>query len=187
MYKYKVTTEPTIEPVTLAEAKLNLRETETAQDDVITELIKTARQWCEAYENTKYITQTITQVYDVLREQMDLAVGKAQSVTSIKYQDQDNSQQTLSSSLYALDSYSTPPCVYAVYNATYPSSLTYRNSVEIIYVAGYGDTAADVPERIKQAIKLILNHLYEHREQDSEVTLKTIPTNAKDFLFERAF
>jgi uncharacterized phiE125 gp8 family phage protein len=36
--------------------------------------------------------------------------------------------------------------------------------VTVTFIAGYGDTAADVPERFKQAIKLLVGHWHEHRE-----------------------
>jgi len=34
----------------------------------------------------------------------------------------------------------------------------------VTFTAGYGALAADVPERIRTAIKLLAGHLYEHRE-----------------------
>ena len=164
---------------------MHLRETETAQDVLITSLIIVARQWCEAYENTKYITQEITAKYNVLRQQMCLPFGKAQSITSLKYIDSSEIQQTISSDDYLLDDYSVPPVLYAAHGVTFPTALNVRNAVEIIYIAGYGDASSDVPERIKEAMKLILTHLYEHREQDIEVSLTEMPMNAKHFLFER--
>lgn len=185
-YRYKVTTEPTVEPITLDEAKLHLRVTDTAQDDLITGVIKSARQFCESYENVKYITQTITYKLDDLCDPIRLPVGDAQSITSVKYLDEDEVEQTLSSSLYLLDNYSSPNLIYAKNDVEYPTVLSQRNAVTVVYIAGYG-LAADVPERIKTAMKLLVSHLYEHRENDSEIKLEKMPTNAKSFLHEREF
>jgi hypothetical protein len=46
------------------------------------------------------------------------------------------------------------------------------------FVAGYG-TASVVPELAKAAIKLIVGHLYESREEASEANLKEIPRGAQ--------
>ncbi len=183
---HKVTIEPNTEPVTLEEAKTHLRVTSTAEDSYISSLITIARQWCEGYENTKYITQTVTVKYNAMRSVIELPVGPAQSVTSFKYIDDDQIEQTIDTADYVLDTYSMPPLVYEAYDVEFPTPLDIRNAVEIVYVAGFGDADA-VPERIKQAIKLILTHLYEHREQNSELKLEEMPMNAKDLLFERVF
>jgi uncharacterized phiE125 gp8 family phage protein len=36
--------------------------------------------------------------------------------------------------------------------------------VAVEYTAGYGDTAADVPAPLRQAMLLMIGHWYEHRE-----------------------
>jgi hypothetical protein len=53
-------TEPDIEPVTLAEARLHLRCTDgvTAEDDLISSLIVAAREWVEGYTGRALIDQT---------------------------------------------------------------------------------------------------------------------------------
>lgn len=51
-------TPPTVEPVTLAEAKAHLRIDADAEDDLIQGLIATARAWCEDYcDRTFVLTQ----------------------------------------------------------------------------------------------------------------------------------
>ena len=184
--KYKVTTEPTTEPVTLTEAKIHLRVTQTNEDSLITSLIQVARQWCEAYEGRKYITQTLTVKYDNLDGVMVLPFGPAQSITSLKYIDESEAEQTVSSDDYSLDTYGDPPSLYADYGVSFPVPLAVRNSAEIIYVAGYGAASA-VPERVKCAIKLVLSHLFEHREHLSEIKLEKMAFDAMDLLHNRAF
>lgn len=51
-------TQPAIEPVTLADAKIHLRETDTAQDSLITSLIKASRKAIEERCRRSLITQT---------------------------------------------------------------------------------------------------------------------------------
>ena len=38
------------------------------------------------------------------------------------------------------------------------------NAYEIAFTAGYGDEASDVPAPIRQALKLLVAHWFEHRE-----------------------
>ena len=51
-------TAPETEPVSLNEAKAFLRVDSDEDDNYITSLIKTAREWCEDYQHRAYITQT---------------------------------------------------------------------------------------------------------------------------------
>ena len=101
--EWLVSIAPTIEPVTLAEAKLHLKVENTADDDLITSLIKTARQWCEGYQNRSYITRTITLKTDKFPKVFRLPRPQLLTVTSIKYIDLAGVEQTLDSGVYAID------------------------------------------------------------------------------------
>src|SRR4051794_386751 len=58
MYHLKVTTQPTVEVLTLAEAKAHLRVDITDDDDLITELIVAARESCERWVSRSFLTTT---------------------------------------------------------------------------------------------------------------------------------
>ena len=94
--KWKVSTAPSSEPITLAEAKLYLRVDTTADDALITALITAARETVERYTSRALVTQTITQVLDCFPGfGFRLAVHPVQSITSITYKDSNGSDQTL--------------------------------------------------------------------------------------------
>ena len=58
-----------------------------------------------------------------------------------------------------------PGQIILSYGETWPSVVLYpSNPIEIVFIAGYGEDAADVPEPIRHAIKLILADKYENRE-----------------------
>ena len=174
-----------MEPVTLDEMKTHLRVDCTADDDLITSLIVASREWCEMYENRAYITQTITANTFWLPDQIILPKPLLQSVTSITYVDIAGDTQTVSSDLYDVDTVREPGQITRAYNETYPSVRGDVNGVTIVYKAGYGDTAEDVPERVKAAIKLMCGHLYEHRETVSDISMEDIPMGVKSLLYER--
>jgi uncharacterized phiE125 gp8 family phage protein len=55
------------------------------------------------------------------------------------------------------------------------TELRQGNAYEVQYVAGYGNSASDVPTPIIQAIKLLTTHLYENRELVTSMSANTIP------------
>jgi len=185
--KWQITTEPDVEPVTLDEMKLNLRVDCDADDDLITALIVAARQYCEDYEHRAYITQTITAKLDFLPTRIILPKPRLQSVTSITYTDDAGDVQTLDSSLYVLDTVREPGQVVIAFDASYPSARNYLNSVTIVYKAGYGDLAADVPSITKSAIKLMCAHLYENRVAVTDINMTELPLGVKALLNARAW
>ena len=180
MIKWQVTTEPTVEPVTLDEAKLNLKVDCDADDDLITGLIVTARRWCEDYENRAYITQTITAKTFWLPDQIILPRPLLQSVTSVTYVDTAGDTQTLSDTLYDVDTVREPGQIARAFNATYPTVRGDVNGVTIVYVAGYGDASTDVPQETIQAIQIMIAYYYTDRMGENP-----IPEAVKNLLNKR--
>ena len=185
MLKWQVTTEPSVEPITLDEAKLNLRVECTADDTLITALIVAARRWCEDFENRAYITQTITAKTFWLFDQIILPRPLLQSVTSIVYVDQAGDDQTLSDTLYDVDTFREPGQVTRAFNATYPTVRGDVNGVTIVYVAGYGVASTDVPQETIQAIHLLIGHLYENRITVTDTQMHDLPLGVKALLNKR--
>jgi len=92
---YQITVEPAEEPITLAEAKEHLRVDFSDEDDYITALITTARKYCESYTNRVFITQTWRQNIDYFPRVIQLKVNPIISLTSLKYYDTAENQQTI--------------------------------------------------------------------------------------------
>ena len=83
------------------------------------------------------------------------------SVDSIMYRDTSEAMQTLDSSTYFVDTFSTPGRVLLADGQQWPDVSPNPNAVLISYSAGYGHLA---PVAIKQAILLMIGHFYENRE-----------------------
>lgn len=86
-----------------------------------------------------------------------------QSITSITYIDGTGTQQTLSPTLYLVDTNTEPGRITPSYGNIWPIIRQQIASVQVTYVCGYG-TAAQVPDTFKEAIKLLVNHWYVNRE-----------------------
>lgn len=159
----KLITAPATEPVSLAEAKVHLKieSTDTTEDDLITNLIKAAREQAEEYTRRAFISQTWELQMDAFdKEAYDLEKTPVQSITSVKYYDVNGTEQTLASTYYELDTASQPNRIVQAYNQSWPGVRGHTNDIKIRFVAGY----TTVPASIKSAILLIVGHLYEHRE-----------------------
>lgn len=185
--KWRVTTAPALEPVTLTEMKLDMRVDCSDDDALITSLIVAARQACEDYEHRAYVTQTITAKLDYLPTKIILPKPRLQSVTSVTYTDSGGDVQTLSSALYQVSTYREPGEVVIAYNANYPGNRDYTDSVTIVYKAGYGDAASNVPDITKTAIKLMCAHLYDNRSALTDTQMYELPFGVKSLLNARAW
>lgn len=163
MPNYRLVTTPATEPLTLNEVKLYLRVDDTTEDDLITSLITAARGLVEGHTWMPLISQTWAMQFD--KDELNLLVwniNKAPliSVSSITYYDSDNNIQTLAASSYEVDIYGSPARFRI---KTMPSVYDRMNALQLNFVCGYANAAA-VPQPIKQALYMIIGHLYENRQ-----------------------
>ncbi len=177
----KVITPPLIEPVSLAEVKaqIGIQATDTEHDALITRRIKEAREWAENYTGRAFITQTREIRWDKFAYEHELP--SALTVVSVKYIDEDGTEQTLGSNYFFLDTYAFIPEVYAGWSVLWPSTREERNAVRIQYTAGYGPLSTDVPTLIKEAIILLVGHWMNFQPQ-SEHGISRIPYAVRDIL-----
>jgi uncharacterized phiE125 gp8 family phage protein len=169
-------------PVTLDEAKDHLRVVTTDEDQYISSLCLAATDFAEKFQNRTFVKRTRTMVLDAFPTVIRPPWPPLISVTTLKYIDSDGAEQTLSNTLYRVDAVTEPGRITVAYNETWPTIRAVTNAITITYLAGYG-TAAAVPDDVKAAIKLIVGHLYEHREAVSEGQIYEVPMAAKSLLY----
>ena len=175
-------TEPTSEPITLAEAKSYLRIDSSGDDALITSLIISARKLCEEHMQRAIMSQTLQlfidtreEIYDSLWEGMrtgpylnyyknyiDLPMPTVTAVTHVKTYDDSDNATVFASSKYYVDNARQPARVVLRTGETFPTALRVANAIEVQYVTGYAN-ANSVPEPIKFSIYQVLTYLYEHR------------------------
>jgi len=162
---WQITVQPATEPITLVEAKSHLRVTFADEDTYINTLITSARKYCEAYCNRVFITQTWRQNENAWAYPIKLMVNPVISLTSLKYIDTNEAQQTITDDTnnFQKDFNSDVAKIYSGLVEAFPAIGISINPIEIITVCGYG-AASDVPDDIKHAIKLMVSHLYENRD-----------------------
>jgi uncharacterized phiE125 gp8 family phage protein len=162
----KVVTAPALEPVTLGEARLHCRVDVDDDDDLLLRLIMSAREYAEQREWRAYLTQTLELYLDCwpARNEIRLPRPPLQSVTSVKYYDEDDVEYTLASTTYMVDAVSQPGRLVLKADQSWPTAtLRPANAVVVRFVAGWA-SLGDLPLRIKQAMLLLIGHWYENRE-----------------------
>lgn len=168
-------TEPIVEPVTLAEVKAHMRITHADEDDLLSSFIVSARVYTEQYLSRSLVSQTWDFFYDLFPqscyEAMEIPLPPLKSVTTIKYYDGDEVEQTWDNTKYTVDTSSLPPIAYPNLGESYPSTRYFRKSVTIRAVTGYADSGAspvdladNIPSSIKTAISMLVAHMNENRE-----------------------
>lgn len=159
-------TAPSGEPILLDEIKDHLRISIDDDDKGISRMITVARRWCEKMMNRAFMTQTWDLYLDDYPDvPYKLPRPPLQSVTHIKWYDTDDTATTVSTSIYRVDSYSFVGRINLKDGQAWDGSTKRTlDSIVIRFIAGYGGRSS-VPEEIKQAIKLMVGHLYEHREE----------------------
>jgi uncharacterized phiE125 gp8 family phage protein len=164
---YKVVTAPTTEPFTRAFIKqwLKIPSSVTAEDDIIDQLIISARSWAEHGTGRALMTQTIEEYFDCWPEGgiFRLSVAPIQSITSVSYLS-GGTYVTWNSSNYNVDLVSEPCRISLKINGSVPSydALT-TNAFKMVYVAGATDTA-NIPRITMQGMLQKIAFMYENRE-----------------------
>ena len=181
-------TGPVIEPVTLPEAKEQIRVDFATEDTFINNLIVSARQAAELYCERVFITQTWQIFFDFLGnfratpwwdgvrlgavtslfpDSIEITRPPLLSVTSVKSFDDNDVATVFDAANYFVSVYkgdNPPKGRITLRNAaSWPTGTRNADSLEIEFVAGYGALASDVPRQIRNAILEEIAFRYEHR------------------------
>jgi hypothetical protein len=183
-------TAPTTEPVTEDEAKTWAKIDTTADDAIVGQLITAARMGAEEFMRRALITQSwkltldlagnslndslpegtydlpISVLYGSLGRSVELPKGVIQSITSATTYALDNSSSVYDPSNYFLDT--AGGRLVLNIGSIWPANMRQRAACEIVYVAGYGSKASDVPQPIKTGLLIHVASMYEQRGQSAD-------------------
>lgn len=164
-------TAPMQEPLSLDEAKLQVRRTDTREDAFLQDLlIPAVRDRAELYTQRQLLTATWRLTLDDWPREgwIDVPRAPLQSVTSITYVDVAGVTQTLATSVYVVDAPAGPRAprgrIALAYGQVWPSLRSQLNAVTVTFVSGYGADKSSVPALLRNAMLRDLASLYEHRE-----------------------
>lgn len=112
---------------------------------------------------------------------VEVLLGPDAKLTGVSYIDKDDRELPLEAGHYRLIDLGDTAYVEPRKNQVWPSDMDDRpDALRVRYIAG--QPAAEVPETIKQAIRLIVGHWYEQREATAVVEMKEIPIGAETLI-----
>lgn len=170
----KVFTPAAIEPITLAEAKLQCQIDTTDWDTLLPLLIAAARAKAENYMGAAIMQRTLDQTLDAFPD-AEIALEQPPawnntvplacplSISSITYVDDAGTTQTLAGAAYTLDTSIWPFYVLPAFDTEWPSTRDQANAVTVRYVLGYSSQAA-VPGDIRGWLLMTVAFLFAQRE-----------------------
>jgi uncharacterized phiE125 gp8 family phage protein len=172
---------PAIEPLTLIEAKRALRIDHADDDALVASLIKAARQRVEARTGRALISQSWRIVMDAwpFGGRVALPIMPVLYVTAVRLLDGIGGSVVVSAPVYNLLAGTEPPVIDA---SSVPNPSKARDGIEIDVVAGYGAAAADVPESLRHAMRMMVLHAYASIGPDGRRAERTEPAEINALL-----
>lgn len=143
-------TQPESEPVSLEEAKAQLRipALQTIEDEVINGFISAAREQAEQFIDRPICEADFVIVYDAIAGDRFCMKYPASSVASVTYRDGSNAEQ---SATFTYD---------AQLNELFFSEVIIGTGVKVTFTSGL---TTDYPQSLKQAILMLIGDLYTGR------------------------
>ncbi len=155
-------TGPATEPLSLDEAKIFLRVEHNVDDPLIAALIAAARLHVEAQAQAALITQSWRFTRDgwPCDGRLPVRPGPLQTLVAARVFDVQGHAQALDTQAFVPDP-GASTLSFIPWALPLPGRIA--AGIELDVTVGFGDAASDVPEPLRQAIRLLVAHWYENR------------------------
>lgn len=173
----ELVTGPAVSPLTLDEVKDHLRIDSSDEDALLSNLIHAAESHVDGLGDLgrAMITQSWAQYESQAPGWVRLRMTPVQSLTSVEYYDAAGVLQTATLADFELWRDGDFMICKPKDGAQWPQADTRADAIKITYVAGFGDATTDIPEAIREAMLMLIAHLYENRESTTEAKLTSTP------------
>lgn len=170
-------TAPAALPISVAEAKAQMRVEGNDDDTIIERLVNAAVAFVDVQGvlGRAMITQTWGEWLAPNPSTVLLSLGPVQSVSAIKYYDVDGVLQT--ATLADFNVFGTPNRITITPKTgkAWPVTQNRDDAIKIEYVIGYGASSTSVPQTVRHALMMLVAHWYENRETTQEKQMQDLP------------
>lgn len=182
MWSLELITPPTALALTEDQARAHSRIDPALVDASIAVKAAAAIAACEGYTGRQLVTATwelrLSTWYEcgIYRTSgpggpgvIRIPLPPLQSLTSVKYLDEDGVETTLAALAYVVSLGSGPKApragIFPAYGTVWPTARVQPGSIKVRFVAGYGAAATAVPPELTQGMLLWFGESYERREE----------------------
>ena len=201
----RIVTEPTVEPITLADLRKHLGiepyELDSAgegthpHDGMIMAMLTASRDFAEQFTGRSIALKTYQLSLDAFPDstEIELPMPPLVSVESLTYVDTAVEEQSLTEADWVIDREQDAAgagWVLPVSGTAWPSTAAVINAVQVQYRAGYqvpepdsnAEDALALPGSLRAALLLMVGHLYENREAVSVKQAFEVPLAVESLL-----
>lgn len=171
-----VTAAAAAEPLSVTDAKAQVREESSDYDALIGQYVASARAFVEAVTGTRLVTQTVAFKTDDWSDLANLPVAPVQSISSVSYVDTAGDVITLPTTVYEARLDLLEPSIALKWNQVWPS-IRAGSQITVTAIVGYG-AAGSQPADVMHALRLIFADFYAHRESVGEGSTISLPVAA---------
>jgi uncharacterized phiE125 gp8 family phage protein len=161
-----LTTPPVVEPLTLSDVKSHLKLDGNDDDGLLNRLIIAARQHIETRTGCALINQDWLIYFNNWPQsgQLEFPLFPVSVVSSLKTYNAQDIASLIDPSHYTVNLVARPSSLVLRSSRGWAKPGRPVNGIEVAVQAGFGATADDVPEPIRQAMLLLIAHWYEIRQ-----------------------
>lgn len=159
-------TPPSVEPLTLAQAKGQLKLYHDGDDDDVQAYIEAARTWWEGWTARAMLQQTwllTARSFPEGNGLLPLAKGTIISVDAVSYRHPTTGASTPFTD-YVADLSVPNGRLEPAPGSSWPTVQDHPAGISVTFTAGYGAAPADVPSNVRQVMRLLMAHQYANRE-----------------------
>ena len=157
-----VVTPSTGMPLSLADAKLQLRVSTTDDDVLITSLLSSVAATIEVWSRRTLLPTVFQLTMPAFGDCIWLPRSPLITVDSFTYLDESGVSQTVDASLYHVVK-GQPDRIVQASQTNWPTVLDHPEAVTIEFTSGYADVAS-IPEMLVQAMRLELEQQFEEHD-----------------------
>jgi len=164
--------------LTMADARkaVRLEEDDTSLDTMIEIWVAGITAEAETQTRRAFVNRSMRVTLDAFPDAIQLSAPTF-SVEAVRYLDPNGVEQTLDPADYYVDKVTVPGYIVPARGKAWPATEAHVNAVSVDYTAGYGPTAATVPDTVRLYILARLTEMFDPAAREFKETQASVFVN----------